>query len=192
MRIVPRLKKEYYEKIQKELAKEFGIKNLMAVPRIEKISVNVGLGEAKNDVKILDDMLEDIALIVGQRPVKTKSAKAISNFKIREGQEIGMKVTLRGDRMWEFLDRVINITLPRVKDFRGISAKAFDGRGNYSLGLREHTVFPEIDPNKVTKPRGMQIGIITNSNDEMARALLTKFGMPFIKPKKAKVENKAK
>jgi len=182
VRIVPRLKTEYYEKIQKELAQEFGIKNLMAVPKIEKISVNVGLGEAKTDGKILDDMVEDIALIVGQRPVKTLATKAISNFKIRMGQEIGLKVTLRGDRMWEFLDRVINITLPRVKDFRGISAKAFDGRGNYSLGLKEHTVFPEIDSSKVTKPRGMQISITTNSNDEMARALLTKLGMPFIKP----------
>lgn len=184
MRIVPRLKTEYYEKIQKELAQEFGIKNLMAVPRIEKISVNVGLGDAKVDGKLLDDMIEDIALIVGQRPVKTKATKAISNFKIRIGQEIGMKVTLRGDRMWEFLDRVINITLPRVKDFRGISFKAFDGHGNYALGLKEHTVFPEIDPNKVTKPRGMQISIITNSNDEMAKALLTKLGMPFMKSNK--------
>ena len=181
MAIVPRLKKEYDEKIRKELAKELGISNLMAVPTLVKISVNSGLGEAKNDEKILDDMISDLGLITGQRPVRTKSKKAVSNFKIRAGQEIGLKVTLRGNRMWEFYDRLVTIVLPRVKDFRGVPAKAFDGRGNYSLGLKEHTVFPEIDPNKVTKPRGMQITIITNSDDKKAAALLTKLGMPFVK-----------
>lgn len=177
----PRLKKEYNEKIKTELVKELGIKNIMAVPRLEKIVINTGLGEAVKDEKILEDMLEDIMMITGQRPVRTKAKKAVSNFKIRAGQEIGLKVTLRGARMWEFLDRLVNVVLPRTKDFRGVSSKAFDGRGNYSLGLREHNVFPEVDPNKVTRARGMQIIFTINGTDEQSKVLLSKLGMPFKK-----------
>ncbi|KKQ35913.1 MAG: 50S ribosomal protein L5 [candidate division WS6 bacterium GW2011_GWA2_37_6] len=182
MQNTPRLKKEYNEKIRQELLKELNIKNIMAVPKLEKIIVNVGLGEAIKDSKILDDMLEDIAMIAGQRPVKTKSKKAISNFKIRIGQDIGLKVTLRNNKMWEFFDRLVNIVLPRTKDFRGVSDRAFDGRGNYALGLKEHNVFPEVDPNKVTRARGMQvIFTISGNSDEQSKVLLTKLGMPFKK-----------
>ncbi len=176
----PRLKKEYNERIKKELMEELAIKNTSAVPTLEKIVLNVGLGIAKDDPKILEDMAKDIAAIAGQKPVITKSKKAISNFKIRENQEIGIKVTLRGHRMWEFLDKLVSITLPRVKDFRGVSNKAFDGRGNYALGVREHTVFVEVDSNNVTKLRSMQVIINTTAPDnDMAKALLKKLGMPF-------------
>ncbi len=182
MKYQPRLKKLYNEKLRKELKKELNLDNIWSVVSIEKIVINVGLGDAKSDEKLLENMMEDIALITGQRAVKTKAKKAISNFKIREGQNIGLKVTLRGDRMWEFFDRLVNIVLPRVKDFRGVQVKAFDGNGNYSLGLKEHTVFPEIDPNKVTKPHGLQINIIMkNGNDDASYLLLKKLGMPFYK-----------
>lgn len=178
----PRLKNLYEETVRPELAKELGIENIMAVPSLEKIVVNVGLGEAKNDSGILDDMEQDIALITGQKPVRTQAKKAISNFKIRAGQEIGLKVTLRGSRMWEFYDRLVNIVLPRVKDFRGVSVRAFDGNGNYTLGLKEHTIFPEIDTNKVTRPRSMQMIFVANNADNVqSRLLHTKLGMPFEK-----------
>ena len=180
----PRLKKEYFEKIRPELMKELGIKNIMAVPKLEKIIINSGLGEAIKDSKIIDEMIEDISVITGQRPIRTKAKKAISNFKIRIGEDIGLKVTLRDQKMWEFLDRLVNIVLPRTKDFRGISSKAFDGRGNYALGIREHNVFPEVDPNKVTRARGIQIIFtISGNSDENSRVLLGKLGMPFQKKK---------
>jgi len=188
MSYIPRLKTKYLEETRPELLKELSLSNIMAVPSLEKIVLNVGVGEAKNDAKILDDMIEDIAVIAGQKPVKTKSKKAISNFKIRAGQEIGLKVTLRGNKMWEFYDRFVNVVLPRVKDFRGVSVRAFDGKGNYSVGLKEHTVFPEIDTNKVTKARSMQINfVIKNADNNSARLLLGKLGMPF-----AKVKTKSK
>ncbi len=180
MSYIPRLKKLYNKKIREELKKELKLDNIWAVVNLEKIVINVGLGDGKDDKNLIEDLTKDIALIAGQKPIATKAKKAISNFKIRAGQNIGIKVTLRGDRMWEFLDRLINIVLPRVKDFRGVSLKAFDGHGNYSLGLKEHTVFPEIDTNKVTKPHGLQINIITkNGSDEATKLLLTKLGMPF-------------
>jgi len=177
----PRLKKEYFDKIQSELQKELGIKNIMAVPRLEKIVINVGLGEAKSDSKLLDDMIEDVSMIVGQRPIKTKAKKAISNFKIRAGEDIGLKVTLRANMMWEFFDRLVNVVIPRMRDFRGVPLKAFDGNGNYSLGIKEHTVFPEIDTSKVTKPRGMQIIMVVSGDDKAGELLLRKLGMPFVK-----------
>lgn len=179
MKYIPRLKKEYTEKIQKELAKELKLDNLMSVPKLQKIVINAGVGDAKDDSKIIDDMQADLALIAGQTPIQTQSKKAISNFKIRANQPIGLKVTLRGDKMWEFYDRLVSVVLPRMKDFRGVSTKAFDGKGNYSLGIIEHTVFLEIDTSKVTKPRGMQIIMVTNSTNEGAEALLRKLGMPF-------------
>jgi large subunit ribosomal protein L5 len=175
-----RLKKEYNERIKKELMDELEIKNASAVPTLEKIVLNVGLGAAKDDPKALEDMAKDIAAIAGQKPVITKSKKAISNFKIRENQEIGIKVTLRGRRMWDFFDKLVSITLPRVKDFRGVSNKAFDGRGNYALGVREHTIFVEVDSANVTKLRSMQVIINTTADDNIkAKALLQKLGMPF-------------
>ena len=184
MKSVPRLKEKYYKTFKSELQKELNIKNVMAVPNLEKIVINSGLGEAKLDKSIIDDMVRDVAMLAGQRPVVTMTKKAISNFKIRENMPIGVKVTLRGDMMWHFIDRLISIVLPRIKDFRGISAKAFDGRGNYAVGIREHTVFPEVDPTKVLKLRGLQVIINTTSkNDEGAYLLLQKLGMPFQKKK---------
>jgi len=178
----PRLKKIYEETVRPELVKELEMRNPMAAPLLTKIIVNVGLGEAKNDTSILDSMEQDIALVTGQKPVRTQAKKAISNFKIRAGQEIGLKVTLRGNRMWEFYDKLVNIVLPRVKDFRGVSAKAFDGKGNYSLVLKEHTIFPEIDTNKVTRPRSIQIILVSkNADDDQAKLMHTKLGMPFVK-----------
>ncbi len=176
-----RLKTKYNE-IKKELQDELKIANVMAVPKLTKIVLNSGLGEAKNDKDIIDDMLRDMTMIAGQKPVITYTKKAISNFKIRENMPIGVKVTLRGNMMWYFLDRLISIVLPRIKDFRGVPLKAFDGRGNYSIGIKEHTVFPEVDPTKVSKIRGLQAIICTNAgNDEGAKLLLTKLGMPFQK-----------
>ena len=184
MKSVPRLKEKYNKIIKKELQTELNVKNVMAIPNLEKIVINSGLGEAKIDKTIIDDMVRDVAMLAGQRPVVTMTKKAISNFKIRENMPIGVKVTLRGDMMWQFIDRFISIVLPRIKDFRGISAKAFDGRGNYAIGIREHTVFPEVDPTKVTKLRGLQVIInTTSSNDEGAFLLLQKLGMPFQKKK---------
>ena len=176
-----RLKTKYNE-IKKEIQDELKISNVMAIPKLTKIVLNSGLGEAKNDKDIIDEMLRDMTMIAGQKPVVTYTKKAISNFKIRENMPIGVKVTLRGNMMWYFLDRLISIVLPRIKDFRGVPLKAFDGRGNYAIGIKEHTVFPEVDPTKVTKIRGLQIIICTNAgNDDNARLLLTKLGMPFQK-----------
>jgi large subunit ribosomal protein L5 len=175
-----RLKDKYKNEIAGSLAKEFDIKNPMAVPRIEKIVVNMGLGEASANAKILDVATDELKAITGQKPVITKAKKSIAAFKLRQGMSIGTMVTLRGDRMYEFLDRLISVALPRVRDFRGISGKAFDGRGNYTLGVREQLIFPEIDFNKVDKTRGMNISIITTAqNDDQARSLLKALGMPF-------------
>lgn len=175
-----RLKEKYKNEVAPALAKEFEITNPMAIPKIEKIVVNMGLGEASANAKILDTATEEIKAITGQKPVITKAKKSIAAFKLRQGMSIGTMVTLRGERMYEFLDRLISVALPRVRDFRGISAKAFDGRGNYTLGIREQLIFPEIDFNKVDKTRGMNISIVTTArNDDEARSLLKSMGMPF-------------
>lgn len=175
-----RLKEKYRNEIAPAIAKEFDIKNPMAIPRIEKIVVNMGIGEAISNAKVLDTAVEELRSITGQKPVVTKAKKSIASFKLRQGMNIGTMVTLRGDRMYEFLDRLISVALPRVRDFRGISGKAFDGRGNYTLGVREQLIFPEIDFNKVEKTRGMNISIITTAKtDEQSRALLKAMGMPF-------------
>lgn len=175
-----RLRDKYKNEIAPAIAKEFGIENPMAIPKIEKIVVNMGVGEAIANAKILDTATEELRSITGQKPVVTKAKKSIASFKLRQGMNIGTMVTLRGERMYEFLDRLISVALPRVRDFRGISAKAFDGRGNYTLGIREQLIFPEIDFNKVDKTRGMNISIITSAkNDEQSRALLKALGMPF-------------
>lgn len=179
---VPRLKLRYKEEVVPKLKKEFGIENVMAVPRVERISLNMGMGEAIQNVKILDDAVEEMAALAGQKPTITKAQKSIAAFKLREGMPIGCRVTLRGDRMWEFLDRLIAVALPRVRDFRGIPSKSFDGRGNYTLGIRDHLIFPEVDYNKVEKPKGMNITIVTTAgNDERALYLLRELGMPFIR-----------
>jgi len=175
-----RLRDKYKNEIAPALAKEFDIKNPMAVPRIEKVVVNMGLGEASANAKILDVATEELRSITGQKPVITKAKKSIAAFKLRQGMNIGSMVTLRGERMYEFLDRLISVALPRVRDFRGVSGKAFDGRGNYTLGVREQLIFPEIDFNKVDKTRGMNITIVTTAkNDDQARSLLKSLGMPF-------------
>jgi large subunit ribosomal protein L5 len=175
-----RLKDRYAKEIAPALAKEFDIKNPMAVPKLEKIVLNMGLGEAVANSKIVDTATEELTSIAGQKPVVTKAKKAIAAFKLRQGMPIGSMVTLRGDRMYEFLDRLVSVALPRVRDFRGVSPKAFDGRGNYTLGIREQLIFPEIDFNRVDKTRGMNISIVTTArNDEQARALLRALGMPF-------------
>ena len=175
-----RLKERYHKEVAPAIAKEFGIKNPMAVPRLEKIVVNMGMGEAIANAKILDTAADEVRAIVGQKPVITKAKKSIASFKLRQGMPIGVMVTLRGDRMYEFLDRLVSIALPRVRDFRGVSPKAFDGRGNYTIGVREQLIFPEIDFNKVEKMRGMNISIVTTArDDEQARALLKSLGMPF-------------
>ena len=175
-----RLKEKYKNEIAPALAKEFDIKNPMAIPKIVKVVVNMGLGEASANAKILDVAADELKAITGQKPVITKAKKSIAAFKLRQGMSIGTMVTLRGDRMYEFLDRLISVALPRVRDFRGISGKAFDGRGNYTLGVREQLIFPEIDFNKVDKTRGMNISIITTAKtDDQARSLLKSLGMPF-------------
>ena len=175
-----RLREKYKSEIAPALAKEFDITNPMAVPKIEKIVVNMGLGEASANAKILDVATEELKAVTGQKPVITKAKKSIAAFKLRQGMAIGTMVTLRGERMYEFLDRLISVALPRVRDFRGISGKAFDGRGNYTLGIREQLIFPEIDFNKVDKTRGMNISIVTTAkNDDQARSLLKSLGMPF-------------
>ncbi|HEY0426859.1 MAG TPA: 50S ribosomal protein L5 [Pyrinomonadaceae bacterium] len=175
-----RLKDRYKNEIAPALAKEFGIGNPMAIPRIEKVVVNMGIGEAISNGKILDTAAEELRSITGQKPVITKAKKSIAAFKLRQNMPIGTMVTLRGERMYEFLDRLISVALPRVRDFRGISGKAFDGRGNYTLGIREQLIFPEIDFNKVDKTRGMNISIVTTAKtDEQARSLLKAMGMPF-------------
>jgi large subunit ribosomal protein L5 len=178
----PRLKKIYREQIAPELIKEFGYKTPMQTPKLEKIIVSMGVGEALQNKKLLDAAIDDLTLITGQKAVKTKARKSIANFKIRAGQEIGAKVTLRGVMMYEFFDRLVNVALPRVKDFRGINQNAFDGHGNYSLGLTEQIIFPEIDFDKIERVAGLNIAIVTTARtDAEAKAFLAKFGMPFRK-----------
>ena len=175
-----RLKEKYHGEIKQSLQKDLGLENAMAVPKLEKIVINMGLGEATQNVKIMDPLLADLASIAGQKPVITKAKKSIAAFKLREGMPIGAMVTLRGDKMYEFLDRLISVALPRVRDFRGVSSKSFDGRGNYTLGLRDQLIFPEIDYDKVDQPRGMDITIVTTaSTNAEGRALLDAFGFPF-------------
>ncbi len=179
---VPRLKKIYREKVASELFKEFSYASSMQVPRFVKVIVSMGVGEAKENKKLLDAAVEDLAHVTGQHAVKTKAKKSIATFKIRQGQEIGARVTLRGAMMWEFLDRLMNVALPRVKDFRGVNPNAFDGHGNYSLGLTEQIIFPEIDFDKIEKIMGLNIAIVTTArNDKEAKSLLAKMGMPFRK-----------
>ena len=175
-----RLRKHYHERVIPALVKEFGYKNVMAVPKIEKVSVNIGLGEATQNAKLMDGAVNELGQIAGQKPVITKAKKSIAAFKLREGMSIGTMVTLRGDRMYEFLDRLMNVALPRVRDFRGVSSKSFDGRGNYTLGIKDQLIFPEIDYNKVEKVKGMNISITTTARtDAEGLALLKHMGMPF-------------
>ena len=175
-----RFSEKYQTEIRPAIAKELGITNPMAIPRLEKIVINMGLGEATQNVKIMDPLIADLASIAGQKPVVTKAKKSIAAFKLREGMPIGAMVTLRGDKMYEFLDRLISIALPRVRDFRGVSSKSFDGRGNYTLGLRDQLIFAEINYAKVDKLKGMNVTIVTTAADDNgARALLKGFGMPF-------------
>jgi large subunit ribosomal protein L5 len=180
--MAPRLKERYKAEIAPELVKQFGYGNVMQVPRVDKVTVNIGLGEARENARAVESATAEVATITGQKPVVTKAKKAIANFKIRENMPIGVAVTLRGDRMYEFLDRLLNAALPRIRDFHGVPAKAFDGRGNFSLGVKEQLIFPEIDYDKVDKIRGMQINIITTARtDEEGRRLLELMGMPFSK-----------
>ncbi|HEX9799634.1 MAG TPA: 50S ribosomal protein L5 [Thermoanaerobaculia bacterium] len=179
-RYVPRLRTRYREEVSPRLQKEFGVENRMAVPRLEKIVVNMGVGEAIQNIKILEDAVEELAKIAGQRPSIRRAKKSIASFKLREGMPIGCSVTLRGDRMWDFLDRLVTVALPRVRDFRGLPTKSFDGRGSYTLGIRDHLIFQEIDFNKVDKPKGMNVTFVTTAaNDEQALHLLRELGMPF-------------
>jgi large subunit ribosomal protein L5 len=176
------LKERYKKEIVPALMKEFDFKNVMQVPDLEKIIVNIGMGEALDSPNTLDAAVADLTAITGQKPVVTKAMHSIANFKLREGRSIGVKVTLRGDRMWSLLDRLVNIALPRVRDFRGVSPKSFDGRGNYTLGIREQLIFPEINYDKIDKIRGMEITFVTSAkNDEQAMALFRELGMPFRK-----------
>ena len=177
-----RMQDTYNKEVAPALFKSFAFKNVMQVPRVQKVVVNIGLGEAMDNPKALEAAVADLMLITGQKPIMTKARKSIANFKLREGRLIGTKVTLRGERMWAFLDRLINVALPRVRDFRGISANAFDGRGNYTLGLKDQLVFPEVEYDKIDKLRGMEVTIVTSAkNDDEARAMLQLLGMPFSK-----------
>ena len=177
-----RLKETYQNEIVGAMIKKFGYKNIMEVPKLDKIVINMGVGEAKENAKILESAMKDLEIIAGQKPITTKAKNSIANFKIREGMPIGCKVTLRGEKMYEFLDRLVNLALPRVRDFRGVNPNAFDGRGNYALGIKEQLIFPEIEYDKVDKVRGMDIIFVTTANtDEEARELLTQFNMPFAK-----------
>ena len=181
MAYVARLKKKYNEEVAPALMQKFQYKSVMQIPRIDKIVVSVGCGDCKDNAKMLESVVKDISSITGQHAVATVARKSVANFKLREGMKVGVKVTLRQDRMWEFLDRLFNVALPRVRDFRGISADAFDGRGNYSLGIREQIIFPEIEYDKIEKLRGMNIAICTTANtDEEARELLKLMGAPFM------------
>jgi large subunit ribosomal protein L5 len=176
----PRLKSRFKGEVAPALMKEFDLKNPMAVPHLHKIVVNMGVGEATQNAKILDPAVNELGQVTGQKPVTTRAKKSIAAFKVREGQAIGAMVTLRGDRMYEFFDRLVNVALPRVRDFRGVSTKSFDGRGNYTLGLHDQLIFPEIDYAKVDKTKGMNVTIVTTArNDDQARALLKHLGMPF-------------
>ena len=175
-----RMQERYNTEIVPALRKAFDLKNIMQVPHIDKVVVNIGMGEALDNPKALESAVSDLTIITGQRPVMTKARKSIANFKLREGRLIGTKVTLRGERMWAFLDRLLSTALPRVRDFRGVSANAFDGRGNYTLGLRDQLIFPEIEYDKIDKLRGMEVTIVTTAkNDDQARVLLQMLGMPF-------------
>ena len=177
-----RLKEIYYNEIVDAMTKKFGYKNVMQVPKLDKIVINMGVGEAKDNAKVLDAAVKDLETITGQKAVLTRAKKSVANFKIREGLAIGCKVTLRGEKMYEFLDRLVNLSLPRVRDFRGVNPNSFDGRGNYALGIKEQIIFPEIEYDKVDKVRGMDIIFVTKANtDEEARELLTLFNMPFQK-----------
>ena len=181
--VMPRMRQKYQEQIVPELVKQFRYQNAMEVPRLEKVVVNIGLGEAIANGKAIDAAVGDIKIITGQTPIVIRARKSVAAFKLREGMPIGVKVTLRGPRMYYFLDKVINVALPRIRDFRGVSNKAFDGHGNYTLGLREQLVFPEIDYDKIDRLRGLEICIVTSAKtDDEGRALLTSLGMPFRKP----------
>lgn len=178
--MAPRLKEKYFQEVVPAMMQKFGYKNVMQVPRLAKIVINIGLGEGKDNPKALEAALNDLMAITGQKPVVTRAKKSIANFKLRKGMPIGCMVTLRGDRMYEFLDKMINLALPRVRDFRGVSDKSFDGRGNYSIGFKEQLVFPEIDYDKVDKIRGLEVTIVTSAKtDEEAKELLRLLGMPF-------------
>ena len=177
-----RLKEKYQNEIIDAMIKKFGYKNIMEVPKLDKVVINMGVGEAKDNAKLLDAAIADMEKITGQKAVVCKAKKSVANFKIREGMPIGCKVTLRGEKMYEFVDRLINLALPRVRDFRGVNPNAFDGRGNYALGIKEQLIFPEIEYDKVDKVRGMDVIFVTTANtDEEARELLTQFNMPFTK-----------
>jgi large subunit ribosomal protein L5 len=177
-----RMQEKYNTEVVPALRKAFDLQNIMQVPRIQKVVVNIGMGEAMDNPKALEAAVSDLTTITGQKPIMTKARKSIANFKLREGRLIGTKVTLRGDRMWSFLDRLMNTALPRVRDFRGVSGNAFDGRGNYTLGLRDQLIFPEIEYDKIDKLRGMEVTIVTTAkNDDQARTMLQLLGMPFSK-----------
>ena len=177
-----RLQEKYENEVTKALIEKFEYSNIMEVPKLEKIIINMGLGEARENPKVLESAVKELALITGQQPVITKAKKSIANFKLREGMSVGTKVTLRGDKMYEFLDKLMNVALPRVRDFRGVSSKSFDGRGNYALGIKEQLIFPEIEYDMVESIRGLDIVIVTTANtDEEARAFLQEMGMPFKK-----------
>lgn len=178
--MTPRLKEMYRQEVVPALIKEFGYRNVMEVPRLEKVVVNIGLGEALQNPKALDSAASDIAAITGQKPVITRAKRSIANFKVRQGNPIGLMVTVRGDRMWELVDRMVNAALPRIRDFHGVSNKGFDGRGNYSLGIREQLIFPEIEYDKIDRIRGLQLTLVTTArNDEEGKRLLQLLGMPF-------------
>jgi large subunit ribosomal protein L5 len=180
MNMSARLIEKYKKEVIPVLKKEFGIENPMAVPRVEKVVLNMGIGEAISNAKLVDTAAEELTKIAGQRAVVTKAKKSIATFKLREGMPIGCRVTLRGERMYEFLDRLLNIALPRVRDFRGVPSRSFDGRGNFTLGIKDHLIFPEIDPTKIDKSKGLNVTIVTNAgSDDRARVLLKELGMPF-------------
>jgi len=180
--VPPRMLMTYREKIVPQMTKEFEYENVMQVPRVAKVVVNIGIGEAKDNDKALDAAVGDVVTITGQKPALIKARKSVAAFKLRAGQTVGIKTTLRGRRMWYFLDKLLNVALPRIRDFRGVNPEGFDGRGNYSLGLREQVVFPEIDYDKIDKLRGLEVSIVTTArNDDEARSLLTRLGMPFRK-----------
>ena len=179
----PRLKRRYLDDVAAKLRQEFAIDNVMAVPRLQKIVLNIGLGEATQNIKLLDNAVEELATIAGQQPTITRARKSIAAFKLRTGMPIGCRVTLRGDRMWDFLDRLIATALPRVRDFRGVPTSSFDGRGNYTLGIRDHLIFPDLDYNKVDQSKGLNVTFVTTAtNDEQAFYLLRELGMPFRRP----------
>ncbi len=178
---VPRLKARYQEEVVPKMQKEFSIESIMAVPRLDKISLNIGLGEASRNIKLLDDAQLELAAIAGQHATITRAKRSIAAFKLREGMPIGCRVTLRGDRMWDFVDRLVSVALPRVRDFRGVPDRSFDGRGNYTLGIQDHLIFPEVDTNRIDHAKGMNITFVTtSSNDERTHFLLKELGMPFV------------